>query len=186
MSDISIVNDVLKSNFGVNIYGQSNFRIVFSDDQREVRYGEYNEFYGPIFIRTITGFHERKKYPYVKQRWVLERWYPAEYYAKSNIILPKTSEGDYELIYIFEDKHSDPLPVVLWAAELACKLSLQGSHSSGSDESISLQERKSELKSEDEKVVQEEEKDILDMIDTTPTELSLRYKEGVTVPKEIK
>lgn len=185
MSDIDLINERLKSNFGVNIYGEPNFRIVFSDKQTEVRFGEYHEFSGPIYLRTVTGFHERKKYPLVKERWILERWYPASYYNRAQILLPNTVKGDYELIYIFEDKNGTALPVVDWASQIACNLSLKGSHYSDSNESVSPHERHSEQKEIIARKLKEEEDAVANTVEFSDIQVALHEGEGVTVDKEI-
>lgn len=94
-------------------------RLVWSDDALELRFGNFNEFYGSIFLRNFTGVKEVKKYPWVKSRWVLERWYPPS--VAYNPEIPESVKGSYEPIYIFQDRHDKPLPLSLRVVELICE-----------------------------------------------------------------
>lgn len=97
------------TNFGENSFSQPKWRLVWSDDQLEKRFGEFNEFYGKIFLRNFTGVMEVPKYPHIIHKWILERWMPPELAYHSD--LPESNRGSYEPIYVFADKNNEPLPL---------------------------------------------------------------------------
>jgi len=100
----------------LNLYGQPLFRVVWSNHQNERRRGTFNEFYGELFVRTTFGVHERPKYPWIEDRWVLERWYPAEVVHHDD--LPESNRGTYEPIYVFQDGEGKALPPVWRVVQL--------------------------------------------------------------------
>lgn len=110
MSEAGRINPILKGRFGCNDYGQPIFRIVWSDAQTEKRFGIFNEFSGPIFLREIRGLKEVPKYSYLKSVWVLERWLPPEKCYTDEI--PATKEGSYEPLFAFMDDNHKPVPIV--------------------------------------------------------------------------
>jgi len=109
------INEMLKNVYGSNLHGQQIFRLVFSDEALEKRIGEFNEFYGKIFLRTFRGLREVKKYPHIHYSWVLERWFPAMQAYTPEI--PGTSQGSYEPIFTFQDDAGNPLE----PTEQACR-----------------------------------------------------------------
>lgn len=111
------INDYLRR-WGKNDRGQPLVRLVWSDHQREVRFGEFNEFYGSIFIRTVKGAKEVSKYSWVQERWVLECWIPPSLAYTPE--LPESTQGSYEPIYIFQDKFGNALEPNLRVVELIC------------------------------------------------------------------
>lgn len=117
---VEIVNKRLKKYHGLNPYREPNFRVVWAPHQREMRRGLHNEFYGEIFVRQTFGTYERKKYAYLGERWILERWYDGSMTQHPD--LPDSRRGSYEPIFVFEDAQRKELPVnwrvvekVLWA-----------------------------------------------------------------------
>jgi hypothetical protein len=85
------------------------FRLVWSEFQRELRTGEYDVHYGPLFIRKEVATKEVPKYPFLKERYILEQWYPPDIaYTKE---LPNSAQGSYEPIYVFESGKGDRLPL---------------------------------------------------------------------------
>lgn len=115
--DAETVNKHLKS-WGLNPYGDPVVRVVWSDNQRELRRGTYNEFYGDIFIRTVTGVKEVPKYSWISERWVLERWYSPEKAFDADLV--ESNSGSYEPVYVFQDKAGNFLPLNLRVVELIC------------------------------------------------------------------
>lgn len=150
---VNNINKRLQTVHGVNDYGQPMFRIVFSDDQLEKRFGKYAEFYGPIFIREFSGLRENKKYWYIQHKWVLERWMPS--LSVYDRMIPGTSEGSYEPIYVFQDANGNPLPVVEEVANRVIH-TLFNPKLPG--------DRASDLKAEEEKEMTEEIKHFEDVI----------------------
>lgn len=108
--NINNINKKLKENYGCNLSGQPIFRVVFSDDQREKRFGKYAEYYGKIFLREFNGLKEVPKYPYLQHLWILERWMPPT--LSHTIEIPETVAGSYEPVYVFQDAQGKGLPVV--------------------------------------------------------------------------
>jgi hypothetical protein len=104
------LNSVLKHRYGTNLYGQAIFRIVWSTIQLEKRFGKFNEFYGKIFLREFNGLQEVPKYFWIKDTWVLERWYPPILAFTPDI--PSTSQGSYEPIFAFRNDAGGEIPIV--------------------------------------------------------------------------
>jgi len=97
----------LLSSYGSNPYGKSIFRIVWSDDEYEVRKGTFEEHVGKIYLRTMVAIERVKKYPYLKGMWIFEKWFRPEGISD----LPDNVNGSYECIYIFQDKNGSYLPL---------------------------------------------------------------------------
>lgn len=106
----SELNVILERVYGTNLFGQPNFRIVFSDDMTEKRFGVYREYYGKIFLREFTGIREVPKYSYLKGVNLLERWIPPDLAYTSEI--PETAQGSYEPLFAFTGEDGSALPVV--------------------------------------------------------------------------
>jgi hypothetical protein len=115
---INDINKKLAEVYDKTLDGRPIFRVVWSNDQFEVRNGTFNEFYGRIFLRTVTGARVVRKYSYIQERWILEKWFPIEPTHE----LP--SPDGYEIIYLFEDKNGNALPVIWPALELICHVAL--------------------------------------------------------------
>jgi hypothetical protein len=113
-----VINTYLKR-WGTNPHGEPNVRLVWSNDARELRRGEFNEFYGDILLRTVEGVREVPKYSYIFERWVLERWFSPD--STASLELPVSQyKGSHEPIYVFQDKWGNPLPLSLKVVELIC------------------------------------------------------------------
>ena len=97
------INKALRD-FGLNFRGELLFRVVFSDEQFEMRRGEFNEFSpsGLIFLRTVETVKKCKKYPVIKGKWILEKWIPPDACYTDEIVSAQ-GVGTYECIYIFQD-----------------------------------------------------------------------------------
>ncbi len=98
MRDLEVVKEINKNlirDFG---YFESRiplFRLVYANhDLTEVRQGEYNEFYGDIFLRKTIGTEKTEKYNYLSNVWVLERQFGF------NDESVKQGDG-YEPIFVF-------------------------------------------------------------------------------------
>ena len=111
------INNYLRR-WGKNPYGQPLIRLVWSDYQREVRIGEFNEFHGSIYLRTVKGAKVVPKYPWIRERWVLERWAPPSLAYTPE--LPESRQGSYEPVYVFQDKWGNALELSLRVVELIC------------------------------------------------------------------
>jgi hypothetical protein len=103
-----ILNIYLKAQ-GKSITGEYLYRLVWSDNILENRYGTFNEFTSPgLFVRTFTGIKLVPKYSYIKERWILEKWAPGN--LTRNPETPDASAGDYIPVYVFEDGKGKYLP----------------------------------------------------------------------------
>ena len=118
MLEYQRINWILEKRFGKELTGEPRFRISWSDSQIEKRLGTYNIYSGPIFLRTETGVREVPKYPYIKERFVLERLI-----YHSNPELP-ASRISYEPLYVFEDSKCESLPLSEKVAIIVCSLCL--------------------------------------------------------------
>ena len=146
MNNINKMNKTLKESYGSTLAGNQIFRIVWSTKELEKRIGEFNEFYGPIFLRTLRGMREVPKYPFVKDRWVLERFLPPELAYTPEI--PSSAHGTYEPVYVFETESGEFLPLNFEVALTIIGMLLAPK--------LTPQARMSQLKEEDEKKDKEE------------------------------
>ena len=149
-----VINDYLKT-VGKSPSGEPLFRLVWSDSQHEKREGVFNEFYGSLYVRTFVGVMDVPKYPYLQHRWVLEMW----------------RDGTYELLYVFEDKDRNALPLNLRVVKLIVHHVLENKRSKAAIESAIVAEEKAK---EDKEV-----EHYMDMIDTSPIQNALHLKEAV-------
>jgi hypothetical protein len=111
---IDSINKRLFENFR-NLDGRPIYRIVWSEDQLEKRFGEWSDWYGHILIRTYKAVKEIKKYWYLKPPcWVLEKlvfmqshWHLKELMKE----LIESQNGTYEPAFTFQNSSKKPLPV---------------------------------------------------------------------------
>ena len=104
--EASVINDRLEMYYGREIDGRPRYRISWTTAETEKRIGEFNEFYGSIYLRTFKGIKEVPKYPYDKDRWVLEKLF----YIK-NPELVSEKPGSYEPFHILKDSTGAYLPL---------------------------------------------------------------------------
>jgi hypothetical protein len=108
---IPFVNRQLEEIYGKDLTSELPiWRIVFSDDQLETRFGEFNHFVGNSLIRTTKEIAEVPKYPFIKHRHVLER---LVYHTNPELM----DNPSYEPMYVFQDKHGNSLDVELWVCQ---------------------------------------------------------------------
>lgn len=108
-SEVDRINKILADKYGKSLTGLPFFRVVWSDSLFELRKGTFNEYYGSIYLRTYEGVRRVRKYNYIQQRWILERWCPNWMLQTPEII----NHDGYEPLYLFEDKNRNPLTVNL-------------------------------------------------------------------------
>lgn len=151
MTEIKHLNQFLLK-YGYNSANQPFYRLVWSDKQFENRTGEFSDFYGDLFIRTVKETRLTKKYSFLRERWILERWFPPEVtYTRE---LPDSSQGSYEPIYVFEDKDRNYLAPNLKVLEFIITMAEKPKKVS-----------QSELRAELEKKDQQEINDIMNALD---------------------
>src|SRR5271168_3570326 len=90
-------NNWLRETYGRTTSGKARFRLIWSEDVTEFRKGSFNEFYGQIYLRTIVGVRELKKYNYIHDRFIFEAWIDND--LSSNGEVPDAVNGDYIPVY---------------------------------------------------------------------------------------
>lgn len=116
MDSLEVVNERLALYYGTELDGRARYRVSWTTTEIERRGGEFNEFYGEIFLRKCVGIQDVKKYPFDPDRWVIEKLF---YIRNPEIITEKP--GCYEPLYIFKDKFGGYLPLNWKAVDLAVK-----------------------------------------------------------------
>lgn len=157
---------------GKTLAGLPLWRLVWSEDAMELRKGEYNEWCGSLFLRTVRDVRWVRKYSYIKDRWVLERWFPPE--VSYNPELPNSTQGSYEPVFVYEDKFGRALPVTFKSLEyiLHC----------ASMPKVSREQRELEIMNELKEIEDREVEVFKDMIDTSVVQSQLHMKEAIVVP----
>jgi len=100
---IEKLNKRLDDHFGHDDLGRAIWKIVWSDDQKEKRQTMYTkeglELLYPVVI-------ELPKYPYIKEKWILERLVLVPEFQRPELADVMIS---YEPMWTFEDKHGRAL-----------------------------------------------------------------------------
>lgn len=113
MNEIEI-NEKLLNHFGKDLYNNPNYRIVWSSNQLEKRFGNYEDYSesGDIFLREVKEVREVKKYPLFEDFWILE-------FITPNIANDELkSKLSYEPLWVFRDRFGNRLEPQWWAIEL--------------------------------------------------------------------
>ena len=177
MNDEKTINDNLKR-FGTNISGKQLFRVSWSDKQIEVRRREYNEFYGKLFVRTVRETAECIKYPSIKERWILEKWIPPDSCYTDEVVSARV-EGSYECIYIFQDIHTNYLPLNLLVAQIVVKSLLEpgtiGKRTEVSELAMHLSDKKEEADSYE---------SIMELYEDA-AKINMKYPDGTSASKNL-
>lgn len=111
--DVESINEKLLLYYGRELDGRARYRVVWSTTQFEKRQGEFNEFYGSIYLRTFVGVKEVPKYPYDQDRWIVEKLF---YLPNPEIISERP--GSYEPIYVLKGPMGEFLPLNWKAVDL--------------------------------------------------------------------
>lgn len=110
METVEEINKQLIDHFGIETDSSNPiWRVVWSDDQFEKRFGEYTDYTpGGLFIRTVKEVREVPKYrQWITHKYVLERLVIV---PDENIPELPCVKKSYEPIYPFEDGQGNPLP----------------------------------------------------------------------------
>ena len=158
--------------FGRNLAEEPIFRLVWSDDMRELRRGTFNEYYGSIFLRTTTGVKEVPKYTYLAERWIIEMWLPPA--ISFNPEVPESVSGSYEPLYVFEDRMRNALPLNQRVVEIVVNAKLKPQRSSALI--------RSDVQAEHDAKDSAETRYFEEAIDTSPVQSLLRTREAIVVP----
>jgi len=116
------LNRQLIDHFGIDtITGQAMWRIVWSEDQFEHRYGTYTDFTpSGIFIREVTETRYVPKYrQWIREKYVLERLVIIPEVSMSELPATKIS---YEPIYPFQTDSGEYLPPRIDASKFVIDL----------------------------------------------------------------
>jgi hypothetical protein len=173
MTDVEKINKELIKTHGFNPVGNPLFQIVWSEKATEMRQGIFNDFYNDIFIRQFTGVREVKKYSYIHERWILERWFPPEVCQNSE--LPMSYQGSYECIHVFENSKGEyvvpTIKIVSFLIDMANR-----------PVRMTPEERRDiYLKMEDQEV-----QEFIESLEISPIANALHMKQGTGYTKEIK
>jgi hypothetical protein len=108
---VDVINQQLRDLYGSDIVtGQSIFRVSWSEDEFEYRYGTYTDFVPGtnIFLRTATEIRYVPKY---------RQWIHSKHLLERLVLVPELnahelpgSKTSYEPLWVFEDKKGDYLP----------------------------------------------------------------------------
>lgn len=169
------INDWLFQSQGVTPAGGPKFKLVWSDNETELRKGEFNEFYGSIFLRSFSGIKEVPKYSYIQERWILEMWIP---YANKE--LPESeNKGTYEPFWVFSDKKGNYLRPTMKAVQFLVEFTQKTAR-------VPSMTRASELREEDQIQLDKEIAEFMDRLDTSPLLNSLEMRDAVGYTKGLK
>ena len=160
--------------YGVNSYNEPVFRVVFSDDQTEKRNGVFNEYFGSIFVRQVRGVKEVQKYPWIKRKWILERWAPGELSYHPSLVTDKN--GVYICVYVFQDANGNYLPPIWRAAEIVVKHLLNPR-----TKSRALAEDREQLEREEKEEVNRIVEELKIQSDEHSTKDSKSYRESASI-----
>ncbi len=110
MPDPLKINQWLKDHYG-NMVGADvpKYRVSWSTGQTEKRYIKDRAVFSPsgnIFLRYETGVFEVPKYPFCKDRWVLEKACPAPQFGQI-----KDTNISYEPLWVFQTNSGAFLPL---------------------------------------------------------------------------
>jgi hypothetical protein len=116
MTEVELINKELEAKY-TDITGRVMYRLVWSDKIFEHRYGTYRDFTpSGLFIREVTETRLTRKYNYIKERWILEKWAPGNLTAHKET--PDAINGDYIPVYVFETGKGDYLVPTMKVVQL--------------------------------------------------------------------
>lgn len=154
---------------------EPKFRLSWSEDQRELRTGEFDVHANGIFLRTETGTREMAKYPYLRERYILEQWYPPELSFCPE--LPNSQYGSYEPIYVFEDGNGNRLPLNMKVVEMIMHAKF--------NQSESQKDKDCRMRADQDIKDKKEVEYFEDALELSSDIMSnLHFGEGIIVPKE--
>lgn len=104
------------------IDGKPLWRLIWSENITEKRFGKFQDFYGSIFIREYVGIREARKYNYVSERWILERFNPGKV---DKYDISGDGGGSYEPLWVFESGKGDYLEPTLKAVQFLIEFARQ-------------------------------------------------------------
>lgn len=175
--NIRLINEWLKEYGGTNPYNEPIFRIAWSSDQVEFRHGTFRDFRGDLFLREVTETRVTKKYNYIIDKWILEKWFPQD--MVRNEETPGVLRGDYECFFVFQDKFMNYLEPTRKVVEFIFYATMRG-------KPTTEREITNEILIKEDQEVQK----FMDLVDTSPIGNALHMREGLgysgTIKKDYK
>jgi len=101
MESIRVLNKRLEDRFGrFHTTSSPLWRLSWSEHEYEKRYGTYRDFVSGtnILLREVSEVRETKKYPYIENRWILERLVEVPEINQDEL----TTKLSYECIWAFK------------------------------------------------------------------------------------
>jgi hypothetical protein len=181
MENIKAINKRLIEEYGTGIHisktgetipdSRPKFRVVWADEQFEMRRGVFSVYSGPIFLREEIGIRKVRKYSYISERWILEKlvFSPSQE-------LPESEKGHYEIVWNFETKDGKYLKPIWIAVNLLVQTLLGRSKWHRGQKELDGQESESMKK---EIAEFEEQLDI-----STPLQTQFRHGEAVIIHRD--
>lgn len=106
MEMLNEVNKWLKDKYGMFDPLNQNFRVVWSEDQKEKRKGVWTDYSTEgLYIRTVEEIREVPKYGYISHKFILERIIPIEAFGRKDAV----DKISYEPIWTFKDAADNAL-----------------------------------------------------------------------------
>ena len=156
--------------FGQHTTGYDWFRLTWSTTATEKRFGKFRDFNDEgLFLREVTELRETRKYNYIHDRWILERYVTPE--NAFNMEIPESVMGTYEPVYVFESASGEYLIPTLKVVEFIMNFSM------GDRRVMNATERKTLAELAEDKEV----KEFIDSLDCSLIQNALHLREAVTV-----
>jgi len=177
MESIETLNDRLTEFYGADsVTGRPIFRIVWANDQTEKRMVESSE-KGVQFL--FPEAQIVKKYPYLKDLYVLERLVIVPDFQRAELLDLKVS---YEPVWAYCNADRNPVPPVWWAT----KFVVDTLYAALGKKSMAkyVEDEKNTTKEGREQRIQEIQAELFG--NETETTDALAYKEGIVVPDSYK
>jgi len=174
--DVKTINKRLKKLYGRITDETPIFRVVWSEDQLEWRRGNFRDFSpSGLFLRDVVETRQVKKYPHIKERWILEKFFPV--HEGSIPELPGITHS-YEPLFVFQSASGKFLPPVWYVCQSIVHIYLYSEKQAKRTESDDLADYEKEL--------EQEQSIVYDFLnDLTPDLVSaLEHGEAVVVPRE--
>jgi hypothetical protein len=177
MESIDTLNQRLIDEFGSDSdTNRPIFRIVWADDEIEKRLTDCLD-NGVALLYPIVM--EMKKYPYLKDTYVLERLVAVPEENKRELLAIKLS---YEPIWAYRDDDDNPLPPI-WSATKFIIDTLYAAIGKKSLAKYVDSEKNTTPEGREQRIIELQEELFGDETETTD---ALRYKEGIVVPNNYK
>lgn len=163
--EAELINQRLLDLYGLSQYvEQQRFRLVWSNDQTEKVEDDWEDWQGPIYLRTVHEIRETVKYPWLSNQWVLE------------VLVPNDNPSIIEGSYIYNCLYAFPINFPpKWEACLVVVrkyLDLDNTRK---------KRTRYDVIQEDEKKRKKEYEEIKNLLDVTSTEIALRHGSGVSL-----